>query len=108
MNNFLTFCLLLVFLSLISLNESKSFVHHSSSFNVKYGAKKASPLGYKKTASSQLQRGQSLERALALRGGGIESLDWRFFVAGSICAAFSHGITTPIGKHKQSKIISFT
>lgn len=35
-----------------------------------------------------------------LRGGagGGESVDWRYFLAGGICAATSHGITTPIGK----------
>jgi solute carrier family 25 phosphate transporter 3 len=38
---------------------------------------------------------------LGLRGGSSEdgkigSLDWRYFAAGGICAATSHGITTPI------------
>ena len=27
----------------------------------------------------------------------LSSLDWRYFAAGGMCAAFSHGITTPIG-----------
>ncbi len=35
-------------------------------------------------------------KLLNLRGGS-EQIDWRFFVAGGLCAAFSHGITTPIG-----------
>ena len=35
---------------------------------------------------------------IKIRGGSSESssVDWRFFVAGGICAACSHGITTPI------------
>jgi hypothetical protein len=33
---------------------------------------------------------------ISIRGG--ESLDWRYFVAGGVCAAFSHGVTTPLGK----------
>lgn len=36
---------------------------------------------------------------LNLRAGGgddSKSVDWRYFVAGGICAACSHGITTPI------------
>ena len=35
---------------------------------------------------------------LKVRGGSSElgNVDWRFFVAGGICAACSHGITTPI------------
>lgn len=28
--------------------------------------------------------------------GGLKALDYRFFVAGGVCAATSHGITTPI------------
>ena len=32
---------------------------------------------------------------MKLRGGSAD-FDWRYFVAGSICAATSHGITTPI------------
>eukprot|EP01038_Epipyxis_sp_PR26KG_P014288 gene14288-19168_t len=33
-----------------------------------------------------------------IRGGsdGLSSMDWRYFLAGGICAATSHGITTPI------------
>ncbi len=31
---------------------------------------------------------------LKLRGGS--DIDWRYFLAGGICAATSHGITTPI------------
>ena len=31
---------------------------------------------------------------MSLRGGN--DIDWRYFVAGGICAATSHGITTPI------------
>lgn len=38
---------------------------------------------------------------LSLRGGSLSSsavaqVDWRFFLAGGVCAACSHGITTPI------------
>ena len=33
---------------------------------------------------------------LDIRGGSDDALDWRFFLAGGICAATSHGITTPI------------
>lgn len=38
---------------------------------------------------------------LAIRGGSLSStatsqIDWRFFLAGGVCAACSHGITTPI------------
>ncbi|RYH20687.1 hypothetical protein EON65_22730 [archaeon] len=40
-----------------------------------------------------------LKSALQIRGGGgsLTDLDWRYFLAGGICAAWSHGITTPIG-----------
>jgi len=45
----------------------------------------------------------SSTKKLALMRGGrtsaledLCSLDWRYFAAGGICAAFSHGITTPI------------
>jgi solute carrier family 25 (mitochondrial phosphate transporter), member 3 len=35
---------------------------------------------------------------LEIRGGASDALDidWRFFLAGGLCAAASHGITTPI------------
>lgn len=33
---------------------------------------------------------------LKLRGGSGDGVDWRYFVAGGLCAATSHGITTPI------------
>ena len=41
-------------------------------------------------------------KVLTVRGGSAPNdwmsiLDWRFFLAGGTCAAFSHGITTPIG-----------
>ena len=35
---------------------------------------------------------------LKLIRGGSDSLDWRYFLAGGLCAATSHGITTPIGQ----------
>ncbi len=38
------------------------------------------------------------EKVIQLRGGSNDQVDWRYFVAGSVSAAFSHGITTPIGK----------
>jgi hypothetical protein len=44
-----------------------------------------------------------INKALKIRGGGLEELaniDWRYFVAGGVCAATSHGITTPIGMIK--------
>ena len=44
-------------------------------------------------------------KVLSVRGGGLDelaSLDWRYFAAGGICAAFSHGITTPIGEHTST------
>jgi Mitochondrial carrier protein len=34
-------------------------------------------------------------KLIALRGGNND-VDWRYFVAGGICAATSHGITTPL------------
>lgn len=53
-----------------------------------------------------------LQKLLASRGGNnnnfdelLSNLDWRFFLAGGICAAFSHGITTPIGSNYSSKFI---
>jgi solute carrier family 25 (mitochondrial phosphate transporter), member 3 len=35
---------------------------------------------------------------LQIRGGATDAIDidWRFFLAGGLCAAASHGITTPI------------
>lgn len=38
------------------------------------------------------------EKLLLLRGGSSDDFDWRYFVAGGVCAACSHGITTPLGK----------
>lgn len=36
-------------------------------------------------------------KILKIRGGsGSSDIDWRFFLAGGLCAATSHGITTPI------------
>lgn len=36
-------------------------------------------------------------KILKIRGGsGSSEIDWRFFLAGGLCAATSHGITTPI------------
>ena len=36
-----------------------------------------------------------------IRGGNgdnsLSTLDWRYFLAGGLCAATSHGLTTPIG-----------
>jgi hypothetical protein len=41
------------------------------------------------------------KKLIKIRGGRsgeeLKKFDWRFFVAGGICAACSHGITTPIG-----------
>lgn len=40
------------------------------------------------------------KKLISIRGGSSEdlsSIDWRYFLAGGICAATSHGITTPIG-----------
>lgn len=43
-------------------------------------------------------------QVLKFRGGSASTdwasiMDWRFFLAGGACAAFSHGITTPIGQY---------
>jgi len=41
------------------------------------------------------------KKLISIRGGSsddLSSIDWRYFLAGGICAATSHGITTPIGK----------
>jgi hypothetical protein len=46
----------------------------------------------KKTEDKETHR-----KLLALRGGSSGDLNWRYFVAGGICAACSHGIATPIG-----------
>ena len=38
-------------------------------------------------------------KILAIQGGSSDdalSVDWRYFAAGGICAAVSHGITTPL------------
>ena len=32
----------------------------------------------------------------AAAAAGLKTLDYRYFVAGGVCAATSHGITTPI------------
>jgi hypothetical protein len=39
------------------------------------------------------------QKLTSIRGGASEELaniDWRYFLAGGLCAATSHGITTPI------------
>jgi hypothetical protein len=76
---FLLFCL-------IVLNEAKSF---TAPYRLSNG-KKTSNLSQKYRVSKEL------ENCLALRGG--DGVDWRHFFSGSVCAAFSHGVTTPIGK----------
>jgi hypothetical protein len=51
----------------------------------------------KHVASKRLQPiGPTALARLDIRGGALDDVDWRFFLAGSICAATSHGITTPI------------
>eukprot|EP00596_Hydrurales_sp_CCMP1899_P007472 CAMPEP_0119041892 /NCGR_PEP_ID=MMETSP1177-20130426/14163_1 /TAXON_ID=2985 /ORGANISM="Ochromonas sp, Strain CCMP1899" /LENGTH=181 /DNA_ID=CAMNT_0007008293 /DNA_START=72 /DNA_END=614 /DNA_ORIENTATION=+ len=50
------------------------------------------------SSSNRKEKSNSKSALLNLRGGSDElsSFDWRFFVAGGICAACSHGATTPI------------
>ena len=50
-------------------------------------------------------------QVLKVRGGSAPNdwmsiLDWRFFLAGGACAAFSHGITTPIGLSCSDKLVT--
>jgi hypothetical protein len=40
---------------------------------------------------------ERIMQIMQLRGGSSD-MDWRYFVAGGVCAACSHGITTPIGR----------
>ena len=51
---------------------------------------------FQKTANNR----NNAKKLLELRGGSaveeLSKLDWRFFVAGGLCAATSHGITTPL------------
>jgi len=50
--------------------------------------------------NSNKQCNDKLKQLLKVKGGSsdkeISALDWRYFLAGGICAATSHGITTPI------------
>jgi hypothetical protein len=68
-------------------------------------------LGALGSVTSKIAPPPSTAKKIALlRGGGsavdeISSLDWRYFAAGGICAAFSHGITTPIGKSSTLSLI---
>ena len=62
-----------------------------------------------RTNKSQRQQQQSnsdaFEKLMLVRGGSVGhdgDVDWRFFLAGGICAACSHGITTPLGKNASS------
>lgn len=62
-------------------------------------------------SSSQTRSGRisksSSKKLISIRGGSSEelsSIDWRYFLAGGICAACSHGITTPIGMYLVSYI----
>ena len=43
------------------------------------------------SSSSKTARADTAAGVAAMRG-----MDWRYFVAGGVCAATSHGITTPI------------
>lgn len=56
---------------------------------------------YQLSSNQSVSTPTSLEKVLYLRGGAvggdITPLDWRYFLAGGICAAASHGYTTPIG-----------
>lgn len=55
---------------------------------------------YQLSSNQSASTPTSLEKVLYLRGGtvggDVTSLDWRYFLAGGICAAASHGYTTPI------------
>lgn len=65
-------------------------------------AKVTLPSKFSLPKKSSSEPKSSLEKTLAIRGGGggdIGSLDWRYFLAGGICAAASHGYTTPIGEN---------
>ena len=64
------------------------------------------------SADCKLNPVSATSKLLDTRGGSIgrggDDLDWRYFVAGGVCAACSHGITTPIGNDKSlGKIYSF-
>lgn len=51
------------------------------------------------TSTSGKGGNKSKSKIMLIRGGGgheSNGVDWRFFLAGGICAGFSHGITTPI------------
>ena len=52
-----------------------------------------------KSCSGKINK-STTKKLISIRGGSSEdlsSIDWRYFLAGGICAACSHGITTPIG-----------
>lgn len=54
-----------------------------------------------KPSSPFSKHDETLEKLMLMRGGSVGShdgdVDWRYFLAGGICAACSHGITTPLG-----------
>lgn len=83
---------LLAFLALAYVSEA-GVTGKSSLFSSRLGKKD----------NKQQRTDHKLKNALNIRGGsgGLADLDWRYFLAGGICAAWSHGITTPIGKCRK-------
>jgi hypothetical protein len=59
-------------------------------------------VSYGSQLSSSVHHTSGNKKVLNIRGGSseeISQIDWRYFLAGGICAACSHGITTPIGSN---------
>lgn len=57
----------------------------------------SSKLSTVKSSRTATKKSKSVNKLLRIRGGDdSKGIDWRYFAAGSICAACSHGITTPI------------
>jgi solute carrier family 25 (mitochondrial phosphate transporter), member 3 len=90
----LLFCILVVASNAELHRGLFSVASSAAHFNGKYDSKDRA-----KVSRSLVHN--SFDSLLALRGGGGDlsagtSIDWRYFLAGGLGAAISHGITTPI------------
>jgi solute carrier family 25 phosphate transporter 3 len=81
----------------VDLGTTSSRSSPVGSWRLKKG--RSSPTPSKQCNESPI--GSQSARSLELKGGStvstaLETLDYRYFLAGGLCAAFSHGVTTPI------------
>ncbi len=85
-----------IFISLVLIINVSSTLTNKSSYNTH----DKTCTSYDKVSTPNFNK---MPKQLTIRGGSSsEGIDYRYFVAGGLCAAFSHGITTPVDVIKTS------